>query len=94
MDGIPHKFFVNSKIDMHNAIPHGTHKTPRDGCIYFFDLFGNLVCSFTDYDEVHFHRTDRFIIVLKGCKIHPFRKFPDFINGIQNIANSVFPVSR
>lgn len=94
LDGIPHQFFVHFEIDMHYAIPHGAHETPGNRFIFFFDLFRNLICRFTDYDEIHLNRSNGLLIVSKDFIIHAIREFLDFGNGIQNIPNSILPASR
>jgi hypothetical protein len=78
---------------MHNPIPHGTHKVPRYCCIFFFDLFWNLIRRFADNDEIHFDSPDGFIIILERFEIHATREPLEFSNGIQNVANTVLSAS-
>ena len=73
---------------------HGTHEVPWDGSIFFFDLFRDLIRGLADYDEIHFHRANGFIIFSKGLIFHATRKFLNLGNCLQYISNTVSPVSR
>jgi len=64
------------------------------GIAVYFSSISSGIRRFTDNDEIHFNRTNRFIILFESFKIHATRKLLDFGNRIQNIMNTVSPVSR
>ena len=94
LDGIPHQSLVYFEIDMHNTIPHGAHEAPRNGCMLFFNFLGDLARGFANNDEIHFHRTDGFVIFFESLIIHAARELLDFSNCIQNITNTVLPATK
>src|SRR5574341_491067 len=94
LNGVPHQFFVNFEVDMHNPMPHGAHKIPRNRRMFFLNLFGNLIRGLADNDEIHFHRPDGFLVFAERFIVHAAREFLDFGNRVQDIADTVPPIPR
>ena len=52
LDGIPHEFLINLKVDMYDTVPHGAHQIPGDCRIILLYFFGNLISHFPNDNEM------------------------------------------
>jgi hypothetical protein len=84
-NGFPKQRHVHTKVKVNEAVPHPGHLLPWHFGISFPDNLGQAFGGFADYLKFADHRTQGFVVLLKGCDIKTCGKYLNAVKGRQNI---------
>ena len=79
---------------MCHYVSHITHFAPRDCGIEWLDFIRYVCGCFTNNHEVVKYGLDNHLILPKFFKGHLLCELLDILDGLQNICDSWFPISR